>query len=303
MAIPEQLVDALNGVFGKQQRDARAVHAKGIVVNGTFTPSAAAAQISAAPHLQKTAVPIICRLSDFAGVPTIPDADGGATPHGMALRFRLPDGTETDIVTHSFNGFPTANVDDFLQFALALGQSGPTASKPTPLDKFLATHPIAKHFLESLQPPPVSYATLSFFGVNTFTFTNASGKATFGRYQIRPTAGEQFLSKDQIASADANYLTKELRERVARGAVEFKLMLEVADSGDALDDPSIAWAPSRAKVELGSIALTQMAADSAAAERELLFNPVPNVAGIEAHDPMIKVRSDAYLISFRRRTA
>jgi catalase len=303
MTTPEQLVDSLNSVFGKQQRDARAVHAKGIVMNGTFKPSDAASSVSSAAHLQKTAVPIVCRFSDFAGVPTIPDADGGATPHGMALRFRLPDGSETDLVTHSFNGFPTASADEFLEFALALGTSGPNAPKPTPLDKFLSSHPIAKHFLESLQPPPVSYATLSFFGVNTFRFTNAAGKVTFGRYQIRPVAGDQFLSKDQIAKADPNYLTKELRERVARGAVEFKLMLEVADSGDALDDPSIAWPPSRAKVELGTIALTQMAADSAAAERELLFNPVPKTAGIEVQDPMIEVRSKTYLVSYRRRTA
>ncbi|HLX36185.1 MAG TPA: catalase, partial [Candidatus Binataceae bacterium] len=204
MAIADQLIDALNAVFGKQQPGSRAVHAKGIVTQGTFTPSATAAQVSTAPHLQKMAVPIICRLSDFAGVPTIPDADGGATPHGMALRFQLPGGAETDIVCHSFNGFPTANAEQFLEFAVALGTSGPNAPKPTPLDKYLASHPIAASFLGSLQPPPVSNATLSFFGVNTFTFTNASGKATFGRYQIRPTAGEQFLSKDQIASADAN---------------------------------------------------------------------------------------------------
>ena len=36
---PAELVDALNGVFGKQT-DNRAVHAKGIVLEGKFTPSA-----------------------------------------------------------------------------------------------------------------------------------------------------------------------------------------------------------------------------------------------------------------------
>ena len=47
---PAELVDALNGVFGKQT-DNRAVHAKGIVLEGKFTPSPSAAkpQQGAAP--------------------------------------------------------------------------------------------------------------------------------------------------------------------------------------------------------------------------------------------------------------
>ena len=38
---PDQLVDALNGVFGKQTTN-RAVHAKGVVLTGTFIPVSAA---------------------------------------------------------------------------------------------------------------------------------------------------------------------------------------------------------------------------------------------------------------------
>jgi hypothetical protein len=41
---PAGLVDALNGVFGKQT-DNRAVHAKGIVLEGKFTPSPDAATL------------------------------------------------------------------------------------------------------------------------------------------------------------------------------------------------------------------------------------------------------------------
>jgi catalase len=65
---PAGLVDALNGVFGKQT-DNRAVQAKGIVLEGKFTPSPDAATLSKAPHLQDAAVPVTVRFSDFAGVP------------------------------------------------------------------------------------------------------------------------------------------------------------------------------------------------------------------------------------------
>src|SRR5271157_879029 len=88
-ATPEQLVDALNGVFGKHP-GARAVHAKGIVLEGVFTPNPAAASLSNAPHFQKTPVPVTVRFSNFAGIPTLPDAEGLASPHGLAVKFHLP---------------------------------------------------------------------------------------------------------------------------------------------------------------------------------------------------------------------
>ena len=90
---PAELVDALNGVFGKQT-DNRAVHAKGIVLQGKFTPSPLAASLSKAPHLQSATVPVTIRFSDFAGVPTIPDTDPNASPRGMAVKFHLPDGSD-----------------------------------------------------------------------------------------------------------------------------------------------------------------------------------------------------------------
>jgi catalase len=100
---PTQLVDALNGVFGKHP-GARAVHAKGIVLEGTFTPSGTASSISKAPHLQKVSVPVTVRFSNFAGIPDIPDNAAMASPRGFAIKFQLPDGTTSDIVAHSFNG-------------------------------------------------------------------------------------------------------------------------------------------------------------------------------------------------------
>jgi catalase len=90
----------LNGVFGKHPC-ARAVHAKGIMLEGTFTPSAFASSLSKAPHLQKTSVPVTVRFSDFAGIPDIPDLHELASPLGLAVKFHLPGGSETDIVGHS----------------------------------------------------------------------------------------------------------------------------------------------------------------------------------------------------------
>jgi catalase len=299
-ATPDQLVDALNGVFGKQT-DNRAVHAKGVVLTGTFTPTLGASALSKAAHLESTAVPITVRFSDFAGVPTVPDADSNASPRGMAIKFQLPDGSETDLVAHSYNGFPTANADQFRALLIALAASGPDAPKPTALDKYFETHPIAKTFLTTQKAPPVSYATLPYYGVNSFKFTNAKGDSKFGRYQIVPEAGEQLLPKDQVAGAAPNYLIDEIAKRVADTPAKFKLLVQLAESGDKIDDPSIAWPDTRKTIELGEIAIDKPVADSDAAQRALLFieNAVP--PGIEPADPMIDVRSAAYPVSYARR--
>src|SRR6476620_8145307 len=70
--VPEQNVDAFNGLFGVHP-GARATHAKGVVLQGVFTPSESAASVSKAAHLQKhtAPVPVTVRFSDSTGLPAI----------------------------------------------------------------------------------------------------------------------------------------------------------------------------------------------------------------------------------------
>src|SRR6516162_8597807 len=51
-ATPTDLVDALNGLFGKHAGD-RAAHTKGICLSGKFTPSAEAPKLSKAAHFAR----------------------------------------------------------------------------------------------------------------------------------------------------------------------------------------------------------------------------------------------------------
>jgi catalase len=299
-SLAEQLVDAFNGVFGVHP-GVRANHAKGVVLEGVFTPEASAASVSKAAHLQKQKkpVPVTVRFSDGSGLPTVPDTD--EMPRGMAVKFRLPDGSNTDIVVLSFNGFPVATAEEFRDFLLAIAASGPDAPKPTSFETFLSAHPTAKAFVEAPKPPPVSYATLPYFGINSFKFTNAKGVATFARYQLQPLAGAQYLTKEQVSTMGPDYLTNEIRERARRGSIKFKLLVQVAERDDKVDNPTIAWPDTRKKVELGTITITKAVADSQAAEKKLLFMPGALVPGIEAADPMIAARSAAYIVSLSRR--
>jgi catalase len=299
--LPVALVDAFNVLSKGPHKGYRANHAKGIMVEGMFTPSPTASSFSKAPHFAK-AVPVLVRFSDPTGVPTLPDADPNASPHGIAIRFTLPDGAATDIVSISANGFPVATPEEFLAFLRAAAQSGPDAPKPTPIEKFLATHPAAVKFVSTPRPPPVSFATLAFYGVNAFKFTNARGVSRYARYQILPVAGEHTLGGTQAANAAPNYLMDELPQRIARGAVKFRLLAQVADEGDSLDDPTSTWPPDRKLVALGTLSLTKTVKDQAIAQKSIMFSPLNLASGIEpSADPVLLARPAAYGVSFSQR--
>lgn len=296
----QQLVDALHSAFGGDHH-VRAVHAKGVMAVGTFTPSAGAASIVRSPLFAGKPASVLVRFSDFPGIPDIPDNVGGASPRGLAIRFTMADGNTTDIVTIAFNGFPTATAGEFRTMFLAIGASGPTAAKPTPLDAFLASHPIAKTFLTTQKPAPLSYATLSYFGVNAFRFTDSHGHSEFVRYRFIPIGGEAFVPADELPARSPDYLADELPRRLATGAIGFEWYAQVAGPGDVIEDPSVAWPESRRLVHLGTIRVSGMVTDGAARDRSTMFMPTNLPAGIEPADPMLTARRDAYPISFKSR--
>ncbi len=296
--LPADLVHDLHGAFGEHH--ARAVHAKGIVLTGSFVPSPGARTLSKAPLFLKP-TPVIVRFSDFTGIPTIPDNIGDASPRGLAIKFGTVDDAQLDIVSHGFNGFPVKTAAEFGELFRAIAASGPTAAKPTKLDAFLGSHPRAKTFLTTQSPPPVSYATQPYFGVSTFTFTDARGHATAVRYRFVPQAGSHFLDAAAQKAQGPNYLSKEIAARAKAGPIRFDWYAQIAGAGDKLDDPSIAWPDTRKLVKLGTLTITRLGANQAALDKALMFLPNNVPDGIAVADPMIDVRSAAYPVSFSER--
>ncbi|MGQ2965604.1 catalase family peroxidase [Methylophilus sp.] len=300
--VTEQLVDTLTTLSGGPHAGFRSNHAKGVMLEGTFKPAAQAASISKAAHLQKADSPVLVRFSDATGVPNIPDANGNAFPKGIAIRFQLEDGLATDIVSISINNFPAATPEDFLGLLNAVRDSQNSTAKPSPVEQFLGTHPAALKFVTTPKPAPVSFAAQPFFGVNAFKFTNAAGQSVYGRYQIIPVAGAQYLSKEATDAAAPDYLMTDIAERVKKHSVQYKLLLQIAEQGDEVNNATIQWPESRKTVELGTLTLKSVVADSKAKEKTLMFNPLQLTEGIEAsQDPILLARPTAYAVSFGRR--
>lgn len=298
----QQLVDAFNQLSGGPHAGFRANHAKGVLATGTFTPSAAASTISKAGHLQSGAVPVTVRFSNSTGVPDLPDAHPFASPHGMAIRFQLPDGTYTDIVAISVNRFPVSSPDDLLALLKAIAASGPDAPKPTPIEQFMGAHPETLTFITTPKPAPQSYGTIAFFGVNAFRFINATDEGVYGRYRIIPVAGDHHYDDVEAAKLAPSYLVDELGARLAKTPIEFRLQVQLAKDGDSIVDATKVWPDDRPVVELGTLKLTSTVADDQAQQRALAFNPLILPEGIEPSlDPVLLARPGAYAVSVGQR--
>src|SRR5271154_6420397 len=283
----------------------RPAHAKGILLTGVFTPSAEAASLTRAPHIRRNSTPVTVRFSNFAGIPTVADNDPqGASPRGFAVRFHLAEHVHTDIVGHSVDTFPARTAEGLLEFLNALIATDPAGPNPNAIEQFLGSHPAALTFVQTPKPIPTSFAKESFFAVSAFKFTNANGVSRFGRYRILPVAGNEYLDDAGAAAKSPDFLFDELKERIAKEAVKFRIVVQLAKDGDTTDDATVRWPEDRPQLTLGEISLTAITPDNASEQQRLIFDPIPRVDGIEASaDPLFEPRANVYLMSGRRRRA
>ena len=159
---PDQLVDALDGVFGKHPGN-RAAHTKGICLTG----SPEAPSLSKAPQFAKP-VPITARFSLGGGNPQAPD-NAQDNVRGLAVRFDLGNGANSDLVMIAAPVFFVKTPALFIEFLQTVN-----SGDKDKLNAFFQAHPESTRqnaWLTS-HPMPASYAGVNYWGVHAFTFTN-----------------------------------------------------------------------------------------------------------------------------------
>src|SRR5215472_12453501 len=162
--LAKDLLEQFDIMFGRHP-GLRPAHAKGVLLTGSFKPSAETATLTRAPHATRASTPVTVRFSDSTGIPNIPDNDPNANPHGMAIRFHLANRVHTDIIGHSTDGFPTRTGQEFLEFLRAAVASAKSKASPSPVEAFLGTHPAALAYARTAKPSPASLAKEAYFGV------------------------------------------------------------------------------------------------------------------------------------------
>ena len=76
----------------------------------------------------------------------------------------------------------------------------------------------------------------------------------------------------------------EIKARVAAAPIGFALYAQLAEHGDRINDPSIAWPDNRKRVLLGRLEIKRRTANTAEEDRRLAFNSSNVPTGIETAD-------------------
>ena len=299
--LAEQIVDAMGKIHGVHS-GFRAVHAKGSCCRGTFVATPEAGKLCIAPHLQGDEVPVTVRFSSGSGKPT--RADGAKDERGMAVKFHLPDDRTTDIVSLTLPVFFVRTPEDFLAF-LQSQEPDPETGKPD-LDRvgaFVNEHPETQKAIGfvMMTMAPASFAGCTFFGIHAFRVTAPDGTERFVRYRWVPRAAADTLTDEETRALGKEYLHEELAHRLGSEPIVFELQLQLGEDRDDPNDPTTAWPEERELVGAGTMTLTEFAGQECG---PMIFDPGRLIDGIErSDDPVLHARSDAYSVSFARRTS
>ena len=290
---PEEAIDRINGVFGRHE-GSRALHAKGAFYTGTFTATPWASERCRALHLQGDPVPVWVRWSNGRGRPG--NSDNGADVRGMAVSFRLPDGTATDLLGQTAPRFPVRSAEAFLELTEA-------TANPLKLPLFLVRLPDALPALLANARaraivPPYSYAEVTYYPVHAYRWLAADGTETWVRYRLSPQGDRDGRTAGTFEGRDR--LREELLARLAAHPVRFTLEVQVAGPRDDPHDPMSVWHTPYA--DAGTIEVTGPDPDREQDGEVVVFDPTRVVDGIElSDDPILRYRPLAYSESVKRR--
>ncbi|MGM9956992.1 MAG: catalase family peroxidase [Peribacillus sp.] len=297
--LANQAVDAIEKVVGTFPGNRRA-HARGNYYEGVFTPNGQAALLTDAPHLQNQAVKATIRFSNSSPNPNHTDAHSPVK--GMAVKFHLPDGEETDLIAVTIPLFfakkPEAFVE-ILEFVKSAKDGFPNLKE---LATIAVKYPESKAGLQMIKEmrSPASYTMARYFSIHAYYFVNENGKRQAIKYQWEPDAGLSMLEKDELAKLPPDFLTGDMEERLKRGPASFNLNIQIGKENAPTDDPTVVWPEDSQIITVGKLSITGKLDSQNEAIR---FDPTNVTDGIEcSEDPILNFRHSAYAVSYDRRT-
>lgn len=299
---PLDFVNQFEATFGKFEGYRRS-GAKGVCAVGEFVGNADGRAVSSASAFSGQKIPVTVRFSVGGANPKAPD--NGKSQRNLSLQFDLPNGEVWQHGNINAPVFGAANPQQFLGRVASL-QPDPTtkAADPAKVKAFADANPevlLQGRYFAS-QPVPASFASINYWGVHGFIFTNAAGQKTAGKWIFEPVGGVQGLSDEQAKEKGANFLFDDLRQRVASGQAAFNFNLEVAQPGDKLDNATVPLPEGRRKITLGQLKITSVSTDADGACLTINFDPNRMPKGAEgAGDPMLTARSAPYAVGLGRR--
>lgn len=299
--------------FDHERIPERIVHARGSAAHGYFQPYKSLSDITKADFLssEEKITPVFVRFSTVQG--GAGSADTVRDIRGFATKFYTDEGI-FDLVG---NNTPIFFIQDAIKFPDFVH-----AVKPEPhwaMPQGQSAHDTFWDYI-SLQPEtlhnvfwamsdrgiPRSYRTMEGFGIHTFRFINAEGKATFVRFHWKPVAGKASLIWDEsqkLTGRDPDFHRRDLWESIEAGDFpEYELGLQLIPEEDEfkydfdLLDPTKLIPEELVPVQLvGKMVLNRNPDNFFAENEQAAFHPGHIVPGLDfSNDPLLQGRLFSY---------
>jgi catalase len=296
------VVSEFENNFGVHKGERRN-HTKGTCATGEFIGMPEANVYTKVQLFTGNPIPVVARFSMPGGNPNVPDT--AKIPRGLALEFRLPEGSLQHMTMLNTPVFGAATPQTFFE-GLVAKNPNPKTGKPDPekIKAFKASHPDTlplERYLAKHNPPP-SWANSSYFGIHTFKFINSKNMTTLVRWRFVPEDGEKYMTDSELKASPANFLEDKLIQRVKEGPVRWNMMLTIGGQDDPVDNPTLSWPANRKEIKVGTLSISSATPQKGAECEQINFDPLVMTSGIEpTNDPVLLFRRSAYAVSFGKR--
>jgi catalase len=306
--------------FDRERIPERVVHAKGAGAHGYFQVYKSMAKYTNANFLQdpKKKTPVFVRFSTVVGARG--SADSARDPRGFAVKFYTEEGNY-DLVG---NNLPVFFIRDAIKFPDMVHAFKPAPDTNIPTSSsansrfwdFISLTPESTHMITWLfsdRGTVKSYRKMEGFGVNTYKWVNAKGKAVYVKYHWKPTAGIETIDRHEstrLAGEDPDIATRDLHDWIASGkTAEYELNVQIMQIADELKqdfdplDATKTWPEDKFPLmPVGKMVLNRNPENFFAEVEQAAFCPASIVPGIElSADKLLQGRVFSYADTQRHR--
>jgi catalase len=306
--------------FDRERIPERVVHAKGAGAYGYFQVYRSMTKHTCAKFLQdpRKRTPVFVRFSTVVG--SRGSADTARDPRGFAVKFYTEDGNY-DLVG---NNLPVFFIRDAIKFPdmVHAFKPAPDTGYPTSSSAnsrfwdFISLTPESTHMITWLfsdRGTVKSYRKMEGFGVNTYKWVNAEGKAVYVKYHWKPKEGIETIDRHEatrLAGEDPDVATRDLRETIASGkTVEYELCVQIMKIEDELKqdfdplDATKTWPEDKFPLmPVGKMVLDRNPENFFAETEQAAFCPATIIPGVDfSADKLLQGRIFSYADTQRHR--
>lgn len=307
----------------------RWAHTHGIGTLGRFIASDVACNFCVAPHFQGGSVNVTARFSN--GSSDAQRHDERPDTRGLAVKFHISDGVEHDLLMMTLNVFGSRTREDFIEVAKVFVPKpvqpvswfrrnilNPLMLRTTPPDlpkgvtksggpglaQYAGSHAFARAFTieAGLSQVPASWARTAYHAVHTFFILDPNGVRRPVRFSWQPVDGVFPVPAADLPNCTPEFLTAEMRRRLAIEPSRFTLKMMLGEPGDDLSDPSTMWPVTRQTINMGMLFIDDLAEDKGVDVERMSFNPMRLPHGIEpSDDAILRARGEVYQLGCAER--